>query len=104
MLMNIGSTVRVACDLILQPVDVPEFGRCGMRVEEIVYAQRRAPIGGKRVMDIQVGLAKSLAVDLTQGRRGVGARGGHVWEVVDGRSVVARTGRQGIVPEITVAQ
>ena len=36
MFMNICPAIRVAADLRLQPIDVPELGRGGMCIEEIV--------------------------------------------------------------------
>ena len=46
MLVNVGPAIGVAVYFIFQAVDVPKFRGGGMGVEEIVNAERRAPLVG----------------------------------------------------------
>jgi len=73
MVMHIGSSVRVAVDLGSEPIDIPEFGRGRMRVEDIVDAERRGPARGQGIVCVQIELSESLAVDLAERRGSVGA-------------------------------
>src|SRR5271168_470917 len=49
MFVDIRSTVRVGADLVLQPIDIPELGRCCVGVEQIVDAERGAPARWQRI-------------------------------------------------------
>ena len=53
------------CRFPRQAIDVPELGRVGMGVEQIVDAERSAPALRKGVMRVEVPFAEPLAVDLT---------------------------------------
>ena len=68
MFVDIRPPVRIACDLGLEAVDIPELGRGCVRVEQVVEADRKNPVPREGVMNVQVDLPVSLAVDLS--RRG----------------------------------
>src|SRR5580692_2119561 len=91
MLVNIGSSIRVRANLVLQPVDIPKLRRSRMRVQEIVDAECGAPAGGERVMRIDVHLSESFAIDLAQRGRSIGAGSCNAGEVMHGGGIDAGT-------------
>src|ERR1700756_652304 len=73
MLVDVSAAIGIGGDLIVQTIDVPELcGGC-TGVEEVVQAQRHTPPLRQGVMDIQVELSESFAVDLAERSWRVGA-------------------------------
>src|SRR6266404_4994008 len=56
-----------------QPVDVPELGRVGVAVQNVVHAESRAPIWGKREVHVRVPFAVAAALDLVVRRERLSA-------------------------------
>ncbi len=104
MFMDIGAAVRVGADLGLQPIDIPEFGRRRMGVEQIVDAERGAPARRESIVRIEIQLPEALAVDLTESGRRIGAGGRHAREIMHGGGVDAGSGRERIIAEIAIVQ
>ena len=104
MFMDIGPTVRVGADLVLQSIDIPEFGRGRVGIEEIVDAERDAPARWQRTMNVEVQLAEALPIDLPERRRRVNARCGYAWEIMHGNRIDAGPGGERIVPEIAIVE
>ena len=85
--MDVGATIRVHADLVLQTVDIPELG-CGcVRVEQIVDAKTGQPPLAKVVVHIEVQLTIALSIDLSLRGGCVGARRGDIGEIVDGSGI-----------------
>src|SRR5271163_2068968 len=89
--VNIGAPVRVAANFILQSIDIPELGRRGVSVQQIVDAYGDAPTGLERIMDVKIQFPEALTVHLTGRGGGAGAGNRDSREVVHRGGVNART-------------